>query len=353
MRRVPTIPLNNGVPIPQLGLGTGGLDDVSVQPVLHDALDLGYRLIDTAARYGNETGIGEALRRREVAREELFLVSKLRGADHGYDAALRAFDASLVRLGVEDLDLYLIHWHLPRLDAYVDVWHALERLYEEGRVRAIGVSNFLPEHLDRLEAEAEVVPAVNQIELHPWLPQDEQRADNARRGILTQGWSPLGAGGLREPVPARIAGRHGVTSAQVVIRWHLQLGVVVFPKASSRQRLAQNLEVFELDLVTEELEEIAGGSRTERGSAASTRPRSRSSDTAGGRSSGPNRIVSREPAFWACLTAGDHQVFRRGNPIHRRMLPWRDGAPHPPGRSGSASSRPTPGRRQRVASSSR
>ena len=258
MTPIPALGLNNGVSIPQFGLGTGGLDDASVQPVLRAALDLGYRLVDTAAGYGNEAGIGEVLRTSEVPREELFLISKLRGRDHGYDAAIRGFEGSLARLRTEYLDLYLIHWPMPRLGAYVDAWRAMERLLDEGRVRAIGVSNFLPEHLDRLAAETRVVPAVNQIELHPWLPQAEQRADNARRGIRTQGWSPLGAGGLlEEPVLTRIAQRHQVSPAQVVIRWHLQLGVIVFPKASSRARLAQNLDVFGFALTDDDLGAIA------------------------------------------------------------------------------------------------
>ena len=259
MARIPLVTLNDGVRIPQLGFGTGGLDDDAVQPVLRNALDLGYRLIDTAASYGNEAGIGDVLASSGVPREEIFLSSKLRGADHGYDAALRGFEASLARLRVEYLDLYLIHWPLPRLDAYVDAWRAFERLRAEGRVRAIGVSNFLPEHLDRLEAESDVVPAVNQIERHPWLPQDEQWADNARRGIRTQGWSPLGAGGLLgEPVLIEIAQRHAVTPAQVVIRWHLQLGTIIFPKASSRRRLAENIDVFDFELGAEDLQAIGG-----------------------------------------------------------------------------------------------
>src|SRR3954467_14462177 len=182
--------------MPQLGLATARVGDEEIRRTVAEALDLGYRLIDTAAKYENEAGVGRGIADAGLPREELFVTTKLRGAERGFDWAKQALDASLQRLGLDHVDLYLIHWPLPRLDKYVESWHALEELLAAGRTRAIGVSNFLPEHLDRLAAESSTVPAVNQIELHPELPQLEQRADHARRGIVTQSWSPLAMGGL-------------------------------------------------------------------------------------------------------------------------------------------------------------
>jgi diketogulonate reductase-like aldo/keto reductase len=256
---VPTVTLNNGVEMPRLGLGTAGGGDEEARRRVRDALEVGYRLIDTAAKYENEVGVGQGLTDSGVPRENVFVCTKLRGSEQGYESAKKALDASLQRLGLDYVDLYLIHWPLPRLNRYVESWRAMEELFAEGKTRAIGVSNFLPEHLDRLTAATSVVPAVNQIELHPRLPQVEQRADNARRGIVTQSYSPLAkAGLLREPVLASIANRHGRTPAQVVLRWHIQLGLAPIPKSSHVDHLRQNLEVFDFELDDDDLAKIAG-----------------------------------------------------------------------------------------------
>ena len=259
MAAVPSVPLHNGVAIPQLGLGTARLPDEETRRIVGEALDVGYRFVDTAASYENERGVGQGIVDSGLPREQVFVSTKLRGRDQGYDSAKRALRDSLGRLGLEYVDLYLIHWPLPRLDRYVESWLAMEELLAEGLTRAIGVSNFLPEHLDRLAAASSTVPAVNQIECHPRDPQLEQRADDARRGIVTESWSPLASGGelLREPVLAGIGERHGRTPAQVVLRWHVQQGLVTFPKASSRGRLVENLDVFGFALTDEDLAGIA------------------------------------------------------------------------------------------------
>jgi len=256
---IPALTLNNGVAIPQLGLGTAGPGDEETRRRVRDALGLGYRLIDTAARYGNEVGVGQGIADSGVPREEVFVGTKLRGADHGYESTKRALEASLRRLGLDYVDLYLIHWPLPRQDRYVESWRAMEDLLAEGRTRSIGVSNFLAEHLDRLAADTRTVPAVNQIELHPRLPQREQREDNARRGIIVQSWSPLERAGavLHEPILARIGSRYGKTPVQVILRWHVQLGLVPIPKSGNVDRLRQNLEVFDFELDDADLAEIA------------------------------------------------------------------------------------------------
>ncbi len=259
MSAVPAVLLNNGVAIPQLGLGTARLPDEETRRIVREALEVGYRFVDTAASYENERGVGQGIADSGLAREEVFVSTKLRGRDQGSDSAKEALRSSLDRLGLDFVDLYLIHWPLPRLDRYVASWLAMEELLAEGLTRAIGVSNFLPEHLDRLAAESSTVPAVNQIECHPRDPQHEQRADDARRGIVTESWSPLANGGelLRQPVLAEIGARHGRTPAQVVLRWHVQQGLVTFPKASSRGRLAENLDVYGFELTDEDLAGIA------------------------------------------------------------------------------------------------
>jgi 2,5-diketo-D-gluconate reductase A len=259
MTTVPDVRLNNGVAIPQLGLGTARLPDEETRRIVGEALEVGYRFVDTAASYENERGVGQALADAGLPREEVFVSTKLRGREQGSDSAKQALRSSLDRLGLDHVDLYLIHWPLPRLDRYVESWQAMEELLDAGLTRAIGVSNFLPEHLDRLAAASSTVPAVNQIECHPRDPQLAQRADDARRGIVTESWSPLATGGelLRQPVLAEIAGRHGRTPAQVVLRWHVQQGLVTFPKASSRGRLVENLDVFDFALTDEDLAGIA------------------------------------------------------------------------------------------------
>jgi diketogulonate reductase-like aldo/keto reductase len=256
---VPGIPLNNGVTIPQLGLGTARVDDAETRRIVREALEVGYRFIDTAASYENEIGVGQGIADSGLPREQVFVSTKLRGREQGRESAKEALRSSLDRLGLDHVDLYLVHWPLPRLDRYVESWLAMEELLAEGLTRAIGVSNFLPEHLDRLAGASSTVPAVNQIECHPREPQLEQRADDARRGIVTQSWSPLANGGelLRHPVVTGIADRHGRTPAQVVLRWHVQQGLVTFPKASSRARLAENLAVYDFTLTDDDLAGIA------------------------------------------------------------------------------------------------
>jgi diketogulonate reductase-like aldo/keto reductase len=258
MTAVPTVPLNNGEAIPQLGLGTARLPDEETRQIVREALEVGYRFVDTAASYENERGVGKGIADSGLAREEVFVSTKLRGRDQGYDSAKEALRASLDRLGLDSVDLYLIHWPLPRLNRYAESWRAMEELLAEGLTRAIGVSNFLPEHLARLAAESSTVPAVNQIECHPREPQLEQRADDARRGIVTEAWSPLANGELlAQPVLAEIGARHGRTPAQVVLRWHVQQGLVTFPKASSRGRLVENLDVYGFELTDQDLAGIA------------------------------------------------------------------------------------------------
>ncbi|HEY7273137.1 MAG TPA: aldo/keto reductase [Actinoplanes sp.] len=260
--------LNNGVTMPQLGLGTAGPGDDETRRRVREALSMGYRLIDTAARYGNEVGVGQGIADAGIAREEVFVGTKLRGSDQGYDSTRKALEASLDRLGLDYVDLYLIHWPLPRVDRYVESWRAMADMLAEGKIRAIGVSNFLPDHLDRLAAESAVVPAVNQIELHPWLPQRDQRADDERRGIVTQSWSPLARGGdlPAEPVFTTIGDRYGKTPGQVILRWHVQLGLVPIPKSGNAERLRQNLEVFDFELTDADLAEIDAMEGAQRGS---------------------------------------------------------------------------------------
>ncbi|MFD8204823.1 aldo/keto reductase [Streptomyces sp. NPDC059695] len=256
---VPTITLNNGVEIPQLGFGVFQVADDATTTAVTAALEAGYRSIDTAAVYGNEAGVGRALAASGLAREDLFVTTKLWNADQGYDSTLRAFDASLAKLGLDYVDLYLIHWPTPARDLYRDSWRALERLAEEGRIRAAGVSNFQPEHLRRLMDGAALTPAVNQIELHPALQQSELRAVHGEHRIVTEAWSPLAQGAvLDDPAIVAIAAAHGASPAQVVIRWHLQLGNVVIPKSVTPARIRANFDVFGFVLTDEEMAVIAG-----------------------------------------------------------------------------------------------
>ncbi|MFI6938396.1 aldo/keto reductase [Streptomyces sp. NPDC050418] len=259
MSKVPTITLNNGVAMPQLGFGVWQVPDEEAAKAVATALEAGYRSIDTAAIYGNEEGTGRAIAGSGVAREELFVTTKLWNADQGYDSTLKAFDTSLAKLGLDYVDLYLIHWPLPSKDLYVDTYKAFEEIYSSGRAKAIGVSNFTVENLERLLGETSVVPAVNQIELHPQLQQSELRALHAKHGIATEAWSPLGSGkGLLEvPTIVAIAQKHGRSPAQVVLRWHLQTGNVVIPKSVTPSRIAENIDVFGFELDAEDLTALA------------------------------------------------------------------------------------------------
>ncbi|MER5916473.1 aldo/keto reductase [Streptomyces sp. NPDC001982] len=257
--KVPPKILNNGVEMPQLGFGVWQVPDDEAERAVATALEAGYRSIDTAAIYGNEEGTGRAIAASGVAREDLFVTTKLWNGDQGYDATLRAFDESLRKLGLDYLDLYLIHWPLPARGKYVDSYKAFEKLHADGLIRAIGTSNFLPEHLERLIVETTVIPAVNQIELHPHLQQHAAREYHAEQGIATEAWSPLGSGkGLLEvPAIVAIAQKHNRTPAQVVLRWHIQLGNIVIPKSVTPSRIKENIEVFDFSLDTEDLAAIS------------------------------------------------------------------------------------------------
>ena len=246
----PTVTLNNGAVIPQLGFGVWQVPDDEAEKAVSIALEVGYRSIDTAKVYGNERGVGRAIKAAGLAREELFVTTKLWNGEHDYDAALRAFDTSMDNLGLDVVDLYLIHWPVPAQDKYVDAWRALQKVYADGRARAIGVSNFTVPALQRLIDETDVVPALNQIELSPQLQQRELRTFHTVHGIATESWSPLGSGhGLLElPELAQVAARYGRSPAQVVLRWHLQNGLVVIPKSVTPSRIAENLDVLDFDL---------------------------------------------------------------------------------------------------------
>ncbi len=255
---VPTLTLNTGAEIPQVGFGVFQVPPEDTADTVRLAFDAGYRSIDTASMYENEEGVGKAIADAGLTRDELFVTTKLGNDDHGRDAALAALDASLERLGLGHVDLYLIHWPIPSEDKYVETWKALEEAHADGRARAIGVSNFHAQHLRRLFDEAEVVPAVNQIELHPHLPQAELRELHADHGIVTEAWSPLAQGDLLEDETiAEIADAHGRTPAQVILRWHLQLGNVVIPKSVTPERIESNIDVVDFELGDGEMERIS------------------------------------------------------------------------------------------------
>ncbi|MER5969062.1 aldo/keto reductase [Streptomyces sp. NPDC002055] len=260
MSKVPFTTLNNGVRMPQLGYGVWQVPNDEAESAVGLALEAGYRSIDTAAAYQNEEGTGKAIAGSGLPREDLFVTTKLWNADHGYESALKAFDTSLSRLGLDYVDLYLIHWPLPSRDLYIETWKALETVLADGRAKAIGVSNFQPEHLRRLLDETSVVPAVNQIELHPQFPQAEARALHAQHGIATEAWSPIGSGKglLDDPKLGEIARKHGRSPAQIVLRWHLQLGNVVIPKSVTPSRIKENIDLFGFELDDADLNAIAG-----------------------------------------------------------------------------------------------
>ncbi|MER5905928.1 aldo/keto reductase [Streptomyces mirabilis] len=245
--------------MPQLGFGVWQVPDDEAEQAVATALESGYRSIDTAAIYGNEEGTGKAIATSGIPREELFVTTKLWNSDQGYDSTLRAFDTSLEKLGLDYLDLYLIHWPLPTRGKYIDTYKAFEKLYSDGRIKAIGVSNFYPEYLEKLIEATSVIPAVNQIELHPHLQQHAVREYHAQQGIATEAWSPLGSGkGLLEvPAIVAIAQKHNRTPAQIVLRWHIQLGNVVIPKSVTPSRIKENIDVFDFSLDTEDIAAIS------------------------------------------------------------------------------------------------
>ncbi|MFB7336125.1 aldo/keto reductase [Streptomyces adustus] len=246
MISTPTYTLDDGTTVPALGLGTWPMDDAEAERAVGTALELGYRLVDTATNYRNETGVGRGVAASGIPREEVVVTTKLPGRHHGHAETLASFEESRARLGLEYVDLYLIHWPLPRLDRYVDSWRAMIELRERGLVRSIGVSNFTADHIRRLERETGVLPSVNQIELHPLFPQADLRAFHESKGIRTESWSPLGRGSevLTDPAVVAVAVALGVTPAQAVLRWHTQLGALPIPKSGHPERLRENLDVF-------------------------------------------------------------------------------------------------------------
>jgi len=256
----PTKPLNDGGSIPAIGLGTFGMTGELGIAAVVSGIQTGYRLLDTGLRYENEREVGEGMRRSGIDRGELMVTTKLRGRDHGYEETLRGFEESRANLGLDYVDLYVIHWPLPRYDRYVDSWRAMIHLRDEGLIRSIGVSNFTPKHLSRLIDETAVVPAVNQIELHPQFPQAAQLAADESLGIVTESWSPLAdqrSGLTSHPVIVTVARAHHVTPSQAVLRWHLQRGAVPIPKSSNPERQRENLDVFNFELTDAEIQSIS------------------------------------------------------------------------------------------------
>ena len=269
MTTVPTVSLTTPtgpVPIPQLGFGVWQVSEDEVVPSVAKALEVGYRHIDTAAMYGNESGVGQAISDSGLG-DNVWLTTKLNNDAHGFDAAMKAFDASMDKLQRETLDLYLIHWPLPAKDQYAEAWKAMQALRDDGRITTIGVCNFQVPHLQKLYDQTGEFPAINQIELHPYLVQQELRDFHAEHGIVTEAWSPLASGGLgvmEDETITSIAQAHGVTPAQAILRWHLQLGNVVIPKSVTPSRIEENFDLFGLELTDEEVERITGLDRGER-----------------------------------------------------------------------------------------
>lgn len=263
----PHITLHDGTSIPQFGLGVWQVDDAEAERVVSEALEVGYRHIDTARVYKNEAGVGRAIAASGIPRDELFITTKLWNSDQGRDTVRPAAEASLERLGLEQVDLYLIHWPSPKYGKHVESWEAMIEVQQAGLARSIGVSNFLQTHLDDLAAATDVVPLVNQIELHPAFQQRELRAFQEARGIRTESWSPLGSGNYdlaALPGFAAIAARHGKSVQQIAIRWHLQEGLIVFPKTVRRERMIENADVFDFELSADEMASIAACDRDQR-----------------------------------------------------------------------------------------
>jgi 2,5-diketo-D-gluconate reductase A len=269
MTTVPTVSLptpTGSVPIPQLGFGVWQVSEGEVVPAVAKALEVGYRHLDTAAMYGNERGVGEAIADSGLG-DNVWVTTKLNNNAHGFDAAMKAFDESMDKLQREVLDLYLIHWPLPKLDRYAEAWKAMQALRDDGRITTIGVCNFQISHLEHLYEQTGEYPAINQIELHPYLVQQELRDFHAEHGIVTEAWSPLASGGLGlldDPVVTEIASAHGVTPAQAILRWHLQIGNVVIPKSVTPSRIEENFDLFGFELTDEEVNRTTGLDRSQR-----------------------------------------------------------------------------------------
>ena len=258
MSQIPDIELRNGTKIPQLGFGVFQVDRSETVEVVRTALEAGYRHVDTAQMYGNEAEVGEAIRQSGLQRDEVFVTTKLHNSRHGRDSAKIALDESLERLGTDYVDLYLLHWPVPPADQYVESWHGLEELQAAGLVRAIGVSNVTSDHLRHLASFSDTVPAVNQVEVHPWLLQTELRDYHAEHGIVTEAWRPIAKGGvLGDPTITRLAEAYAKTPAQVVLRWHIQLGNVVFPKSANRARICENIDLFDFEISATDMASIS------------------------------------------------------------------------------------------------
>ncbi|MGG3434976.1 aldo/keto reductase [Heyndrickxia coagulans] len=257
---IPEIKLNDGMTVPAVGFGTYKLNGAAGVQAIVSAIDAGYRLIDSAFNYENEGAVGEAVRRSSVPREQLRITSKLPGRHHAYKEAVQTIQESLYRSGLDYFDLYLIHWPNPSKDLYVEAWQALVDAQKWGLVRSIGVSNFLPEHLQRIIKETGVAPSINQVELHPYFAQEEQRAWHEEHGIVTESWSPLGRANhlLEDPAIQKIAAAHQKSVPQVILRWHTQLGVIPLPKSASPERQLENLSIFDFSLSEEEMRTISG-----------------------------------------------------------------------------------------------
>ena len=265
MTAVPTITLNDGVEIPQLGFGVFQVPPEDTKKATLEALEVGYRHIDTAEMYGNEKGVGEAIAESGIDRGDIFVTSKLNNTFHARDAALKAFDGTMDALGFETLDLFLIHWPMPAVGDFVETWKAMLEMKATGRVRSVGVSNFQPAHLQRLIDETETVPSVNQIEVHPYLTNEVARAFNTKHGIATEAWSPIAQGAvLTDPVITQIADRVGRSAAQVALRWHIQRGDIVFPKSVTRSRVEENFALFDFELTAADIDAITALNRDER-----------------------------------------------------------------------------------------
>ena len=263
---VPTVKLNNGIKIPQVGYGVFQVPEDGTQQAVELALESGYRHIDTAAAYYNEEGVGAAIKASGIPRDELFVTTKLRNGDQGHDKALQAFEDSRRALGLDVIDLYLVHWPLPSAGLYVETWKAFEKLYAEKAVRAIGVSNFLPAHLDTLLAQTDVTPRVNQIELHPTLQQTAVQDATRAAGIAVEAYSPLGQGvDLDQQAVLDVAEAHGKTPGQVVLRWHLEHGSIIIPKSVTPERIRSNIDLFDFELSADEvasIDALEAGNRT-------------------------------------------------------------------------------------------